>query len=189
MRLVNPKRPTSSGLTLSISYPSSIQEPVSLDYMKRWLRVDFDMDDDIIEGLITETRTMLEGQFSVAIIDGQTVTFTLNEYPEFITFPISPMKAITSITVDGTALTTDDYELIGSGLNAVLRLEGYRKGTLRIVYTAGFGDNLPSDISTAIRQDVATRYDQRDNIDNTSNEFSDSTSRIMRKYENLYYKL
>jgi uncharacterized phiE125 gp8 family phage protein len=189
VQLVNRKQNSPSGLTFSREYPDSFQEPISLDFMKLWLRVDYDADDEIIQALVTESRERLENQFGLAIVNEQSITFTLDKYPDAITFPIGPYQSIEEVRIDGVVVPSDKYDVIGVGLNAYLMFGQRQCGTLSVTYKAGWGNNLPSDIQAAIRQDVATRYDQRDNLDNTASDFKSSTAQAMQKYRNVYYLL
>src|SRR5262245_64852677 len=88
-------------------------EPISVAEAKAWARVDQQLDDVIIAGLITSVRQQFDGKdawFARALLT-QTWDFVLDRFPGpppsnasyAIEVPLPPLQSVTSVTyLDGT---------------------------------------------------------------------------------------
>lgn len=88
----------SSGSLVLVTAPA--REPVSVADVKAWARVDHQLDDVIIAGLITNVRQQFDGDtwFGRALMT-QTWDLFLDAFPcEEIGVPLPPLQAVTSIT-------------------------------------------------------------------------------------------
>lgn len=130
----------------------------------------FDLDDlaaylqqDIDTATATVTRTMTTGVitgFTNQLIEAATYTHLLPiNADRTIRLPQRPVTAVTSVTVDGTALTTDtDWDW--DGISDLIVFDGWTPSEdtdwqATVVYTAGYA-TVPDDV-TAVALSVAGR--------------------------------
>ena len=113
-------------------------EPIDLQEAKNWLRIDNNDDDDRITSLIVAARRRAETHIKRDIVGKNRNVFwtVLNED---VNLPYT-VDAISTITVDGAELTTDGYELLGTG-NAILRLNNYPAEKVEVTYTTSDYNN------------------------------------------------
>ncbi|MER9170920.1 head-tail connector protein [Mesorhizobium australicum] len=106
-------------------YPSTVttpatSEPVSLVEAKRQVRVDFDDDDDYLNGLIATARNHAE-KYCGAYLATQTVTAQADSWCDLAHLSVLPVQSVTSlayIDTNGSAQTvaTTVYELRGEAI-------------------------------------------------------------------------
>ena len=151
-------------------------EPVTLEFIKSFLKVDGTSEDALIGVLITAARQQAERYCQLAIMP-QTITET---FPRFFSYglrlSISPLVAVSAITYrdlggDNQTLSIDVY----AADNAVFPPHIYRipyndfpqtyavPNAVTVVYTAGFAnaDAVPAQIKMAIALMVTEWYDNR----------------------------
>lgn len=128
----------------------STTEPVTLEEVKKYIRKDFPDDDALLdETLIPAARKRLEKLTGCSI-----VTKTITAVLELINrqeLPYGPVHEITD---------ADNYSIIGE---VFPRVEG--EGKITITYTAGYGDDLPEDLKTAIMAMVLSMDENRGDDD------------------------
>jgi len=155
---INPEQP--SGVVVSALYVASGEvtlqaEPVTLQEVKNWLRIDLDDDDDILTMLITAARETLEAYTNVSFISRvvkATIKNQLGGYP----LPYGPVGDIISFTdKDGEDIT--DYEITGTDFKQV---ETAFFDPVTVEYNAGYSVP-PTDFKTAILCQVALMYENR----------------------------
>ena len=132
-------------------------EPLSLTEAKRWLRVDFATDDDLIQNLIKSARVWLEQYTGITLTTKKYNTYLrLNAYNVDIDLPYGPVTAINSIydRVDYNVVTTDFYEFYAG------RLRIDFVGDFKITYTAGLG-SCPDPLIEDMKRIVAWGYQNR----------------------------
>lgn len=144
-------------------------EPVTLDEVKNWLRLegfvddgespttelaDFDADDDIITELITDAREAIE-EYSGKVLIPKTLSAKIYSGAGNIRLP-GPVISISSyLDADETEIT--EYTLTGDVIKE--SFDGYRI----VEYEAGYGDDIPipKKYKTAIKMYVAASYTHR----------------------------
>ena len=143
-----------------------IIEPITLDELKSFARIDGTEDDVLLEGFIRTIREAMESYLKRALIS-QTITLQMDFWPgTVIELPMPPLISITSVsTIDEddveTVYDSDNYyvhtdiepgELVlKNGVTAPYNSDRYHGG-YRIVYLAGYG--YPSDVPQIIKDSM-----------------------------------
>ncbi len=157
----------------------SVTEPVSLDQMKDYLRLegwegedesgsDFEFDDDLLETMITAARKKAESFCGVSIVS-HTWKVLLTNCAGDIDLPYGPVQEITEIK-DKNDNDISSYTLRGYEFKF---LESPRKELMTLEYTAGY-DEVPEEIKLGIMQTVWFWYNNRGTVDSSS--FSSSVT-------------
>ncbi len=142
-------------------------EPVTLSEAKLFLRVDSSTEDSLITDMIVASRMQAENFLRRALIT-QTWKLSFDEYMnEEVLLPVTPVNAISSITVFDRAGTsqvidTDVYYL--SAAKDILKLDTILFAhRIEVVFTAGYGDaeDVPAPIKQGILSHIAAMYDAR----------------------------
>jgi len=159
-------------------------EPVTLDEMKDYLRVDFNDDDRTIQDCIIAARQKLDGRKGLLgrCLITQEWRATLDGFPRAIELPLSPVSAVSAITYSDAAgdeqtLAPDTYMVAGlhdAGLVVISPARGrswpfapYTPSIVSVTFTAGYGDapeNVPEPIRQAIKIYAASLYENREAI-------------------------
>lgn len=160
---------------MQITQTEPLEEPITLEEAKSYLKVDFEEDDTLITTLIKAVRKASEKYTGLSFVT-RTITLYAENWSSLDELPYGPHQSVTSVVrlaYDNTetTLTTDDYYLKGLAflsvnVGRVWRLsEGRCNNRLRIVYEAGFGEasDVPEDIKLAILKEVAELYENREN--------------------------
>lgn len=116
-------------------YPAKLtqaatQEPVAPEDAKRQLRIDFEDDDEYIDGLIAAARDHVEKYCNI-LLATQTVEIKCDCWRDFSRLPVAPVQSVSSVTytaTDGTTMTLDPsfYEVRADGLEGEI-VAGYGK--------------------------------------------------------------
>ncbi|MBB4272784.1 head-tail connector protein [Rhizobium mongolense] len=159
-------------------YPAKVTdpataEPVTLDEVKRRLRIDFEDDDADIELMIASARDHAEKYCNVRFAS-QTVEMKCDGFCDLDRLPEAPVSSVTSISyvdTDGAAqtLATSVYELRADALEAAIvtkygeQWPPIRLGS-RITVTAVVGyAEAPPAVKHAILLFIADAYEAREN--------------------------
>lgn len=144
-------------------------EPVSLETVKLWAKIDFDADDSLLAIMIPAAREAVERYANIAI--GQRlieVEFYHDGVHPFL-LPYQPYVSLTQVQyrrckltewADVTTELDADFELIG---NSFKQLQGER-GYYIVTYYAGYQSGytmLPAALQQAICQQVTYMYEHR----------------------------
>lgn len=154
-------------------------EPVSLDEMKKHLRVDIDDDDELIQAMITAARTHIENITRRAFLT-QTWDKCLQSWPaaNFIKLPYGNLQSVTFIKwidADGIENIIDEKDYIVERNGALVgRIvlpagKGWPSGSLSasnpitIRFTCGWATPIlvPGPIKSAIKLFCADLYERR----------------------------
>ena len=151
-------------------------EPVTLDEAKLNLRVDCDVDDDLITALIVAARRSCEDYENRAYIT-QTITAKTFYLPDQIILPRPLLQSVTSVAYVDTAgdeqtLSSDLYDVdVYREPGQITRAYGENYPSVRgdvngvtIVYKAGYGDastDVPQETIQAIQLMIAHLYENR----------------------------
>ena len=164
--------------TLTAITPATA-DPVTVDELKEWGRIDSDCDDSLLAGLISSATASVELYLKRALVT-QTLKMTLdlpcrrdNWTPGYFEMPVSalfeplpeqielmraPIQSITSVTTydlsnNGSVYSSSNYSLIGDRLvlNSTASWPSSLRlaGAVEIVYAAGYGE--ANDIPQPIR--------------------------------------
>lgn len=151
-------------------------EPVTLDFIKSFLKVDGSSEDALIAVLITAARQQAERYCQIAIMP-QTITET---FPRFYSYglrlSISPLVGVTSISYldligDTQTLSTEIYDADTNVWPPHIYRIPYNDfpqtyavpDAVTVVYSAGYAnaDAVPNQIKMAIALMVVEWYDNR----------------------------
>jgi uncharacterized phiE125 gp8 family phage protein len=133
-------------------------EPVLVSDAKSYMKITFDTDDIIIDGLIGSARRLLE-KFTGLSFGAKTFTVMMEVNDQWVDLPYGPVASITSVTrfddISHTELLTvdDDYKLVNG------RLYMTQPGEFTIVYVTA--NTLRDDLKTDIYRLVAYMYANR----------------------------
>ena len=159
-------------------------EPVTLAEAKAQLRVDIDADDDLITGLITAARQMVEQVTRRALLS-QDWELRLEKFPgeSVIELPLAPLQSVSAITyIDklnvSHTLAASTYQVDAAstpGRVALVEGESWPGDTLRalggvqIAFTAGWtsADAVPQAIRQALLLLVGHLYENREAVTDT----------------------
>jgi len=154
-------------------------EPITVDEVKIFARIDGVDEDSLIEGFIKTVRELTEAYLGRALIT-QTITMLMDYWPnvDAIEFPRPPLQSVTSVsTVDEddseTVFSSDNYYVITEsipgklvikqGCTAPINTDRY-VGGFKFVFVAGYGDtavDTPSSIKDGMKLWVANAYENR----------------------------
>ena len=153
-------------------------EPVPLPEMKAHLRVDDDQEDELIGGLVTAARLMVEAS-ARRILIAQSWRLMLHRWPQggTVLLPLSPLLSVESVQVydaSGTpeVLPPEDYEsdLASDPPRILFRRmpePGRMQSGIAIDLRAGYGEtpeDVPATLRLAIRILVARWYENRGDV-------------------------
>lgn len=158
-------------------------EPVDLEEMKNYLKIDYTTDDDLIESLIKSARKQVEDELGgLAIIQRQFIQKQTGGL-ERLELLRQPVQSITSITYnqyfESTGETITNYRRVG---HLLYHQDGYWQTGREadgyvITYTAGLvpdtGNShrdVPRGIRTTIERIVAYLYENREDFATSINE-------------------
>jgi parallel beta-helix repeat protein len=145
-------------------------EPVTVEFLKQHIRVDFDMDDNLIGNYLKSARQTLEKYGSLSFGVKKIRFSALNLVDNF---PLD-YRPIVSI-VD------DTYELFG---NTVVDAGGEK---ITFDFLTGWEPELPEDIKVAICQFAAGLYADRENILSvTTRGYMDQSKKVIDGYRNYH---
>lgn len=152
-------------------------EPVNITDVRKFTRINFTTDDQILLPMIKAARQRIEGYLRRALIT-QTVELILDWGPAWIELPRPPLQSVTSIQCMGlnNELVTADpasyyvvtgARLVGLNPSSVWPVHITPAGW-RCTFVAGYGDDpstVPEEIKLAIWNVVAGMYDNRGTLD------------------------
>ncbi|SKA29797.1 Phage gp6-like head-tail connector protein [Chitinophaga eiseniae] len=142
---------------------SPTAEPVTLDDVKLWASIDFNEKDNVLTGLITAARQLLEEKYDIGIVR-KTVTAIVDNSCGGIEVPGAPIGTVTGKNQEGNSVELTiiglDHKFIESPCSCYLELE-YESG-----YEAA---DIPEVFRTAIKQQVLWMFEHLgdENFDDT----------------------
>ena len=134
-------------------------EPVTVEEVKRFLRVDYTDDDVMIEGMIRASRQLLEGRLNLSI-PTHDVEVYWPEYAPVDAVPYGPVIEWDELKIDDVDQTPPD--------DNTLRFD---KGVLYATYLAGH-EEVPDELKRAIMKLVKVDYDGDGNMEAIINSVS-----------------
>lgn len=154
--------------------------PITVADMKRHLRVDHGDDNDVIEALINQAVSFLDGLSGILgrCLMPQTLELAYDAFPigRSIRIPLGPVISVTSVIYDDVngvpqTVSSNDYEIDTYSVDTwVVPLETFSWpatliaiNTVRIQYIAGYaGGAIPPAILGAIKLLVGHWYEHRE---------------------------
>ena len=154
-------------------------EPVTIDELKLFARIDGNSEDTLLTSLIIDARKRAENYTSRVFIE-QTIQLSLDNWNERqIKLPNPPLISVSSVeTLDeddaATIYSSDNYYITTDSIpgrlvikqGSSLPLNTSRDaGGYRITYKAGYGAtaaDVPEDVKTSIKIWAALVYENRD---------------------------
>lgn len=155
-----------------------VSEPVTVEELKLFARIDGSDEDTLLESFIASVRRLTEDYLNRALIE-QTITLKMDLWPcEVIELPRPPLISITAVeTLDEsgavTVYSSSNYYtdihsepgllILKNGVTPPQNTERYYGG-YQIRYKAGYGDSatdVPSAIITCIKQWATAMYENR----------------------------
>ena len=165
---------------------------VTLEAAKNYLRVDFNEDDVLIQGLIDSAQKRLEQYAGIAFSprELQVVAFV----DEFIEPPYAPINTISKIEYFSGGIWIEltpefDYYILGETYKKVFfRTVGPNE--FKFTYTCGF-DSVPATIYNAILKLVSDLYDFRasESPNDKLNELQMTAYELVQPYKRINYIL
>lgn len=175
-------------------------EPLSLDEVKAYLRIDGAAEDALLQSLLLTSRLHIEAALGLALMT-QSWKFVIDAWPDkhVVELPISPVQHVSDVRVigqDGLAqsVASSDYDIDVSCRPARLYTKrggwpkpGRQSAGIEIDFTAGFGataDAVPEPIRQALLLLVAHWYEHRDPIEigTPSTAVPAAVSRLLNPY-------
>lgn len=163
-------------------------EPVTLQEMKDYLRIDgsqddspgdeFDFDDELIEDLIAEGRIWVENFTGLHLIQKSLKVVLLNQ-AGMIELPGPVTSTVVIKNMDGEVTDADTYVFIGSSF---LKLVTPFCDKIILEYEAGYTrTTTPRGLKGAIKSYVADHFEYRGDDDKTANERAARKARPYRR--------
>jgi hypothetical protein len=135
----------------------TITEPVTVAEAKQYCRVSNDVEDDLFEELITQSRQAVEKAANISITP-KTITLWFTNSAGNFQLPFGPMTSFTSLTdVNGNTITSNVYKLIGGQYPNLQKPDW---ANLTAVYTTGMS-TVPKEIKIAILDQINYGYENR----------------------------
>jgi len=152
-------------------------EPVNLNVVKEYMKVDYQEEDLLISSLIKTARKLLESKYDVGIIE-KTLRVVLNNSCGGRDLPGSPITEIVSVATRAGAIT--DFEIIGEFHRFV---EKPVCDYLVITYKSGYSmDQVPEAFKTAIKAQALWMFERRGDQD-ISSKVCPAAAAIMAPYK------
>jgi len=171
-------------------------EPVSTDEVRQFIKHTDDSDTDeiaLISDMIKGVRWYIERQTGLALAEKIIIEYFDRDSNGQYVLNVAPVVDVIKVELldlkeTATELTlNEDYFLSGLYERIILTNEVSNSHTLRITYTAGYGDNtepLPFDLKQAVMRQVKQWYDNRDEyLDGT---YMNTVHAIIRSYQRIW---
>jgi len=156
----------------------NVELPVSVESCKLDLKIQHNADDTLLEDYIAAAAALVGGKSGIVgkVLTAEIWELKLSSASGCVVLPLSPVQSITSISyfdAENTAQTLDvadfylygdeDSALIEPKTNVVWPAVYARRDAITIRFVAGFGtaDDIPKNITRAIRLIVAHWYENR----------------------------
>lgn len=130
-----------------------VTEPVTLNELKEWTKVDNSADDAILTALISAAREMCEKYTGVNFV-ARTVTAHINNFNGGVYLPYGPVGAITDLYDEDNNVI--EYEVRGSDFKAITS----PRTTFKSIYTGGY-TTLPENLKTAVKAQALFLFENR----------------------------
>lgn len=133
-----------------------IVEPVTLAEVKRWARIDYDEDDELLQEMIPAARETIEKETNLKLVPHTIEVRGTLQRAGHLSLPYGTPTILTVSLIDGeqdTALSSLEYQLRGRSINL------YDGGDYVTSYSVG--TTISAGLKEAIKMLVAYRYQNR----------------------------
>lgn len=135
-----------------------VVEPVQLNEVKNFCKIDISTDDDLILAFMTTGRQMCEAFTGVSFIERDITAYICNENGGMY-FPYAPVNEIYSVkNSEGDTLVLDQQYTIKG--DKFIRLINPKETDIEISYAAGYAE-LPEVLKTGLLNAIYYLYDNR----------------------------
>lgn len=173
----------SNRVTRTVAPENSI---LSIEEVKAHLNVTHADEDAMIARLIDAATAMIDGPNGAGrAMLTQTYRLSLDHVPRTIGLPVNPVQSVTSVTIDGEALSADDYHFDGDTDPAVLTLPYRSTGRLKVEFVAGYGSAytaVPADLRQAALLIIGHLYDNRSEVGDAKVALPMGATAILNRY-------
>jgi uncharacterized phiE125 gp8 family phage protein len=177
-------------------------EPITTAYLKNYLRIGFDTDDDTITSVLKSARQLVEKYIEQALVSKNYKAYfysfeewdVVNYYYK-LELPISPVTTVTAVkivAVDGTETATTDFTTTGLDEKTItvpiaLNLAGSVGVGYIVEYTA-FNDAIDEPIKDAICKLAGELYENRQDsaVDVSISALPFDVKRILNVYRKTF---
>ena len=152
-------------------------EPVTLQEVKDFCRIDINTDDDLVEELITASREQCEAVTGVSFVSREVIAVIDNTNGNTY-LPYGPVADLDEVAVedeDGNEIT--DFKLIGTKFPYLK----YPREIVTVTYDGGYAD-LPKDLKTALMNAVYWKYENRAEM---PADLGDVAMNILKRYRRV----
>jgi uncharacterized phiE125 gp8 family phage protein len=153
-------------------YPYEGIEPVTVDEVKEYARIDYDVEDNLIQSFITVARIMLEQYTGLSFVQKRLIV-NVNNGCGGIELPYGPIPG--GVAAIDLTLVTDGYgnainpgNIVLSGLEFI-NVQAPCAPLLQFIYSAGYA-SLPEVLKNAIKAQAFYLYENRGELQGTINE-------------------
>ncbi len=165
--IIDRNLPKDGCMSFTIITPPSV-EPVTVEELKTFARIDSTDEDALLASFITSARDATEKYLGRALIN-QTIKAVMDYWPQHkIELPLPPLSSVTSVTVRNesdvsTTYSSSNYYVVTDSIPGYIvikygntppeNLSLREKGAFVITYVAGYGDSA-DDVPEPIRQSI-----------------------------------
>lgn len=147
---------------ISVEREITGNEVVDAAFVKRYLSISTTTHDTLLGDLIISAREEIEKVACISIVE-QTITAEWSQAYGEIKLPNPKILSITSVkdNLDNDLVVNTNYKIIGQSKKTII---GDFPNGLVIEYTAGYGEDTPSDLKLAIAKHVTENFEIRTGI-------------------------
>lgn len=161
-------------------------EPLNIDEVKNYLKIDFDEDDLLLNDMITGAREQAE-QFTGLSLVEKTIVLFETEYDYEIELPYPEHDEVIKVEINGEDYT-NNIQVIGNKEKTVILPLIYDSSStgdgVEITYTTT--GICPKPIKNALLKNIADWYENRANVSEVSGQMiSENTIAILTRYMKL----
>ena len=176
-------------------------EPLTLEEVKEYLRVDTDSEDDLITSFIIAARRQVEARtYRPLITQSWLLSLDFSEISDIVEinkFPLQTVDSIKYFDIDGNIQTIDSSKYIVDKNSNPCRVQFIdlpstiknQINAMQIKFTCGYGDlasDVPDDIKLAMKFIIGHYYENRQDVVTGTqvNEIPQSSQFLLEPYRN-----
>jgi hypothetical protein len=155
-------------------------EPITLAEVKEYLRVSHDAEDDLISELISSARERLEGFTGLSFVNREIIA-NYNSSNNWFELPYQPdASSIVLTDNEDDVISATFYEVRGLDYKQIYYISST---PFTVTYDAGF-TTLPSGLKLAMKKQIATDYENRENflVGDSATELSSSAQMLAQRF-------
>lgn len=161
-------------------------EPLTIDTVKNYLKIDFDEDDLLLTDMITAAREQAEQITGLSLVEKTIVLFD-DDYELNYELPFPEHNEVTSVKLDGTE-SLSSTQVIGNKVKKLILPATYTAdatgGGLEVTYTTTGA--CPEAVKIALLKNIVEWYENRGNTtDITANQLNENTIAILTRFMRL----